>query len=155
MVVVALLAVTGCAKENNSSFTWGPFRSVLESSAQIEAFRIKMPVGNENAAYTDWPVARGPVDVDVVTGRQLATILLDPKSYSDTPKPCEPMPGIKLRWVDGTRRVEIVFCFECSTLYLYSGEGQRVQREFDPAEKALVAIMKRIFSGDPQIQRLK
>lgn len=151
----ALLLLAGCGGEHEAGAVWGPLTGVLESPTRIEAFRINMPEGKEGAAYTDWPVSSGPVVLDGAIGKELSAILLDPRSYSTAPKPCEPRPGVKVRWWSGARRVEMVFCFECATLWVYSDAGRGVQREFDPAGKRLVAVMKRIFPKDPQIQALK
>src|SRR5213076_338065 len=96
-----------------------------------------------------------PVAIDAPTAKQFTALLLDPKSFSNDPKPCEPLPGVKVWWTKGPGKVEIVFCFECSTLYMYSQEGQQVAREFDPVEKAFAGLMKKVFPGDADIRSLK
>jgi hypothetical protein len=152
-IAATFLVLAGCAEELPAP-SWGPLQSTLEKATQVEAFRIGRPDGKE-PPYPDWPVVSGPVALDASMSRELVTLLLDPKSFSDNPKPCEPLPGVKVRWRLDSREVQVVFCFECSTLWYYSSEKRRDQREFDPVEKKLVSFMKKAFPKDPEIQALK
>ena len=125
----------------------------MRSATRVEAFRIS--AGHETNDFVTLPPSSGPVAVDADLAKQLAEILLDPKSFSDNPKPCEPSPGIRVVWWKGSLEVHTVFCFECSELWFYSQEKRRDQREFDPVEQRLAAIMKKIFPKDHDIQQLK
>lgn len=154
MAAVVILLLVGCT-EKAPAHSWGPLKKTLEETTKVEAFRIGWDTGGKEPAYPDWPVTAGPVALDVSTSRELVALLLNPKSYSDNLKPCEPMPGVKVRWKKEGQEVQVVFCFECSTLWFYSQEKQRDQREFDPVEKKLIALMKRIFPKDDAIQSLK
>lgn len=113
-----------------------------------------MPPSGE---YRDWVVSAGPVDVDAAASREIAKILLEPKSYyRGAPKACVPTPGVKLKFIGaGERTVWVYLCFECEMLFVEEGKTSRGGDDFDPAARALAALMKKLFPKDPEIQLLR
>src|SRR6185436_8642908 len=129
-IAAVLLLLAGCSKPPPPTpvvHAWGPLQSTLTSASRVEAFRLSEPE-NERLGYENWPAQSGPVAVEAAVAKELVDLLLDPKSFSDNPKPCEPRPGVRVIWTSGSQEVQAIFCFECSTLWLYSKEKWRDER---------------------------
>src|SRR6185295_11818099 len=133
---------------------FGPLESTLLHANRVTAWRIRMPEPR-HSEYLSWPYTAGPVDVPLSSAREVSALLLEPRSYSAVAKPCKRRPGVKMSWMCGHDLVMAVFCFECSTVFLYFREEEAAQREFDPAHKDFVAAIKKVFPDDPEIQALE
>jgi hypothetical protein len=47
--------------------------------------------------------------------------------------------------------VTILYCLECSMVFIQGGGAD----DYDPAKSAIVAVMKKVFPGEPAIQAIK
>lgn len=155
-----LLLLAGCGESTAPPAvvpmgSWPGLAPALTSSTTAEAWTIQgdLPKGRKHFDYkeTSSAVALDPADF-----RAVASILSDPRSFSPEPKPCIPMPGVKIRFTrPNLEPVWVFFCFDCLELFVYEGTTRREFREFDPSGPALAAVMKRLFPKDPVIQGLK
>jgi hypothetical protein len=157
--VLALIAMAGCgdsATEPPGGVPSGPWiglAAALVSPRAVDAWTI---FGGTEPSYFNYPESSRRTPVDAARAKEMAAILADPKSFSDNPKPCEPRPGVKVRYsrVKG-EPIWLFFCFDCEELFIYEGSASRGSKEIDPSAKALSALMKRIFPKDSGIQSLK
>lgn len=131
----------------------------IEMPTHVEAFRISPDVSGPDANHERVGLHRvtaGPVVVDDATATELSAILLDPDSY-DWPraKGCEFRPGVGVRYTREVSRVDLALCFSCDELAIHR-QGRRVGVEdFDAVRPELVAIVKRLFPDDADIQALE
>jgi tetratricopeptide (TPR) repeat protein len=135
----------------------GPLRGIIGSDAKVEVFRLGQPdiASSDWRDYPKWPVTEGPIVPDAETRLRLASILLEPESFGSPPKPCEPSPGVKVRYVGPKETAELYFCFECLMVFTYKDRAPLGDENFDPAKDPLVEIVKRLFPKDSVIQKLK
>jgi hypothetical protein len=155
-----LILLAGCSGDAKFSKIWGDLRGTIGSPTKVEAYRIVMPEPKAGAGlnmdYATWKVTAGPIVLDAPTAQQLGAILLDAKSYyRGPPKSCLPLPGVRLIFTDGRRTVTLLVCLECSIVMVSSSDGHGGGDDFDPAAPAIVAIMKKLFPKDPEIQAFK
>lgn len=149
----ALLA-TGCGDPKFSK-TWSPFEDTVRNATAVEAQLIDVASAKVESDWWKWKTKGEPVTVDPATARQLADALLDEKSYyRGPPKACKPMPGVRVRFTRGSEVVSILFCLECSTIMIKSGERGGGD-DYDPAKSGIVAAMKKIFPDNADIQAFK
>lgn len=155
-VLFAIPLLAGC--ENKAaqarSFLGPTAVAVLESPTRIEAWRIK---AGPNRETTNQP----PRDLDTALARDLAAVLLDGRTYSfDLAKGCEFRPGVGLRVWRDKQSFDVILCFSCSELKIDGPDPTTKDRpytteDFDNARPALVALVKRAFPDDAEIQALK
>jgi hypothetical protein len=128
--------------------------ALVKSPATVTAYRLSEG-STYRAKVADYKTMGDPVDVDGETKKQLAEVLIDPRAYLwDVAKGCDPLYGVRLEFKRKNETVDVVFCFECSILSVYR-QGEAVASEdFDPIRPPLVAVMKKIFPKDGEIQSL-
>lgn len=161
--VLAAVLLLGACSGNDwrvSALYGGPTSlSVLRQPQAVEAFRLdpeRRDATPETPRLGGWAIASGPVPVDAATAAGLSSILLDPDTYDwARAKGCELRPGVGLRFVRDASRVDVALCFECDEVDVWR-MGRRVMIEdFDAARPRLVAVAKRLFPDDPEIQALR
>jgi hypothetical protein len=99
-----------------------------------------------------WKTKGQPVVLDAATAKQLADTLLDETAYyRGPPKACKPMPGVKTTFIRDKEVATILYCLECSTVFVQGGGGD----DYDPRKSAIVAVMKKAFPNEAAIQAFK
>ena len=130
---------------------------------RIDGYKLSGPAALEDGAKTDppgklhgYPVISGPGAIDEESRAALSKILTDPDTYLwDSAKACEFIPGIALRLADARVQVDVLICFSCDELEIYTN-GKRVgQEDFDPRRAELLRLARKLFPGDKGIQALK
>jgi hypothetical protein len=162
LAAVPLLAATGCGSKDwrVQQLYGGPTSmEVLTFPQVVEAFRIdpRLPAPDKAAPRLgDFNILAGPVPVPAADADELKKVILDPETYDwYRAKGCDFRPGVGLRFMKDASRVELALCFECDELMIFR-HGRRIGMEdFDAARPRLVAVVKRLFPDDPQIQALK
>ena len=103
-----------------------------------------------------YPIISGPRAIDDEARATLSKLLTDPETYLwDSDKPCEFIPGVALRLADAKVQVDILVCFSCDELEMYTN-GKRVGHEdFDPRRSDLLRVARKLFPRDEGIQALK
>jgi hypothetical protein len=93
---------------------------------------------------------------------QLSNLLLDQTSYPHNDglwaKNCLPEPAVVVTFSNGKKNVDIFFCFECNILIVKTNEKvmtDGLQTDFDPGHAKILAVIKKIFPKDQQIQSLQ
>lgn len=161
-VLAAAVAAAACSGKDwrVQQLYGGPVSmEILAAPDTVEAFRIdpRLPAPDPAAPRIgDFNIRSGPVAVGAAEAAELTAILRDPETYDWwTAKGCEFRPGVGLRIVRNSSRVEIALCFECDELMIFR-HGRRVNMEdFDSARPRLVALAKSLFPGDAEIQALR
>ena len=83
-------------------------------------------------------------------------MLLNRATYSwDSAKSCKPNYGVRIQFNSGDDRVDVLLCFECRILAVYHNDKSGGGEDFDNANPALIAVVKRLFPDDREIQNLK
>ena len=142
----------------------------LSKSRACEAYRIDgyaksgpAAIGDAPGAQADkpgrlqgYPIISGPTAIDEASRATLSKVLTDPDTYLwDSAKACEFIPGVALRLSDANVRVDVLVCFSCEELEMYTN-GKRVGHEdFDPRRTDLLRVAKQLFPEDEAIQELK
>jgi hypothetical protein len=131
----------------------------LREPDRVEAYRLK-PVDFygelQQSTVADFSIESGPIDVPREIRTRVSTALLADDSYGwDYAKPCVPRYGVRLTFIRGTERVDILFCFECDTLAVFHNDSVSGGEDFDPARPIFVKAVKVLFPQDKVIQKLK
>lgn len=165
-VLAALAAVLACAAACRGgdwrvSQLYGGATSigVLAEPQTVEAFRIAPAPGGPDPSVPrigDHRIVAGPVIADAATVKEVTALLLDPETYDwYRAKGCDFRPGVGLRFVRDASRVEIAVCFECDEIKIWRMGRTVGMEDFDAARPRLVAIAKRLFPADADIQALE
>ena len=148
-ITVLLLAfLSGCGNARIQGLMGGEAACALiadlSKSRACEAYRI------------DGYGISGPTAIDDASRATLSKVLTDPDTYLwDSAKPCEFVPGVALRLSDANVRVDVLVCFSCEELEMYTN-GKRVGHEdFDSRRTDLLRVAKQLFPEDEGIQKLK
>lgn len=137
--------------------------AVVANPDRVEAFRLRpTPESAPRSpdAYDDlanFPTASGPVAVPAGAAATLSSSLISPRSYlwAGDLKSCgAPTPGVRLSFLPGVDRVDVLLCFRCEILLVYRGGHLTGGKDFDPIQGALARSVKALFPDDPAIQAL-
>ena len=132
----------------------------LSKAKTCEAYRID---GYARGTKADgpgklhgYPIISAPSPLDDASKTTLSKVLTDPNTYLwDVAKGCEFLPGVALRLADANVQVDVLVCFSCDELEMYTN-GKRVGHEdFDPRRTDLLRVAKKLFPKDENIQALK
>ena len=135
--------------------------SDLSKAKTCEAFRIGDYVGEGKGAGQDrkisgYPIISGPTPVDDASRATLSKLLTNPDTYLwNVAKSCEFMPGVALRLADAKTQVDVLICFSCDELEIYTNGKRAGHEDFDPRRADLLHVAKKLFPKDEKIQSLK
>jgi len=129
---------------------------------RVEAFRLApTPASTLQADHAfdrleNYPTASGPVAVPAGRAVGLSSALTSPRSYLwGVGKGCgQPTPGVRLSFVRGRDRVDVLLCFRCNILMIYRGGRYTGGGSFDPIREPLARSAKALFPDDPAIQAI-
>jgi hypothetical protein len=128
----------------------------------VEAFRVRsrqlrpseQPVAAENS-IADWPILAGPIVVDPATRAELIAMLPNPNTYEwEALVACKIEPGVGLRFTDRAGATEILLCFTCGQIAVVRGGEIVGHTDFGNGGGQFLAIAKRLFPDDAEIQEL-
>ncbi len=130
--------------------------AIMNTPDSVVAYRLT-PFLPESDPMTlgDFPIAKGPAAVhDEVAGR-LAEALSDPRSYGwNFSKLCIPEYGVRLTFEADGGAVDVLLCFECNILAIFSDGTEIGGEDFDEMRPVLVQAVKQIFPDDVELQAL-
>jgi hypothetical protein len=131
----------------------------LRSADRVEAYRLgKLPdeINWQTATVSDYPVAAGPVVVPGSTAKHIAVVLQKPTSYGwEFAKSCIIRPGVRLDFIRGNDRLQILLCFECDIVSIVLNGEHVGGEDFDNVRGELVRAIRSLFPDDPVIQTLR
>lgn len=122
-----------------------------------EAYRIGpmlKDVQFAEASVADFPVVAGPVAIPRGIAAEIAHTLLDEKTHLHLYKACEPTPGVRLSFVRGGDRIDVILCFECNMAFTYIDQRFIYGFDFDEVRPVFVRAVKACFPDDEVVQRL-
>jgi hypothetical protein len=169
---VAILAIGACAYVLNSIpneefipkvFGNRQLFDVVVASQQVTAQRLHWRDRNEISPDVLSNYNRGPsVPVPASQAQRLKHLLQRSSSYyqGSNAKSCIPDYGVLFTFRSGDRAVQIALCFNCNMLDVFDGGDDKARSvntlpDFDPMRSDLVAIVKKVFPDDPEIQDLE
>ena len=134
--------------------------SDLSKATTCEAYRID---GYAHGAKEDkpkqlqgYPIISGPTPIDDASKAALSKVITDPNTYLwDVAKSCEFLPGVALRSADAKVQVDVLICFSCDELEIYTNGKRAGHEDFDPQRSNLLRVTKKLFPKDEKIQALK
>jgi hypothetical protein len=160
LAVLAFAAATYARLQNTIERMFGGAENVavVARPQRVEAYRIgPLPAAIfwQNAKFSDYPEIAGPLVLPEDVAAEAADALLSPRTYMlDATKSCVPHYGVKLSFIRGSGRVDVLVCYECLILWV-GRDGQAVGGgNFDYGEAELVEAAKAAFPGDAEIQGL-
>ena len=99
--------------------------------------------------------------VSQAQARQIQDLLQRPSSFSwNIDKGCIVDYGVLFTFRSADRTIQLALCFGCNWFGIFDGADDNAravnsQDNFDPIRKDLVAIAKKLFPDDAEIQELK
>lgn len=158
MVAVVLALTSGCTSRTEAYetvFGGEDAAAAVRDATTVEAYRLVAPSYFQQT-LDKYEMASGPVPVPANLADQLKQLLLDPGSYDFTiAKGCVPDHGVRIEFVDGKRKIDVLLCFECRILSVYDNGQSAGGEDFDPINRQLIAIVKQLFPNDQAIQELQ
>ena len=134
--------------------------AILAKADRVEVYRVKE--GGKGSEQLDgYPIVDIGKPQDKAFAGKLKAVLYDEKTYDfDTAKACEFMPGVGFRVLSDEGQVDVILCFHCDELQLFTTDGkhkevEKKHEDFDRARPALVKLAKQAFPNDKEIQALK
>jgi hypothetical protein len=131
--------------------------SLLRNAERIEVYRLKPPTDRDQwrmAGVQDFAVILGPITLSSESAKQIVAILDDPTAYSHLAKGCIPLPGVRVDFIRGNDRLQVLLCYECMMLDSYINDERVGGADFDRAFSALAGWVQPLFPDDPKIQSL-
>ena len=106
---------------------------------------------------------RGPfVPMPASQSQRLKRVMQRSSSYyqGSNAKSCIPDYGVLFTFRDGQRAIQVALCFNCNMLAVFDGGDDKARSvntlpDFDPMRSDLVAIVKKVFPDDAEIQDLQ
>lgn len=128
----------------------GPARfNIVVAPSSVEAELVEqMPT----RAGMEFKVLRGPTRVRGEKAERLSRLLTEFDSYawmrSDL---CGPEYGVRLRFFQGDKNVEVILCLKCSWMLIDGKKGPK----FDFSNAEFVKVLREIFPRDKALEELK
>ena len=145
ILAMSLVLLAGCEPDARIPRLFGGADGVAAMNApdKVEAWRTisqdKLELGQREGKkvpptkgkLADYLIVEGPVEVDALSGAEIATIL-QRNQYKWEPPPvdCIPNPGFAVQFTKGTNSVLVFFCFECSVMDTYYNGGRAGYADF-------------------------
>ena len=129
--------------------------TLLRQAEQVAAYRLV-----DRSYFQDtvdkYHVAKGPIKVAASVKDDLLKTLLDKGTYLwEQSKGCEPDYGVRLQFARDKHSIDILICFKCETLTVYTNGKAGSGEDFDGGSAQLAAIAKALFPADDAIQSLQ
>jgi hypothetical protein len=105
-----------------------------------------------------YEILSGPVAVSEEHAGELKKILTDPDIYDWDPHPgikgCEFAPGVALIYASEKGSLDVLLCFGCDQIRTYQNGKIVGGKDFDKVRAAIVAVVKKMFPDDAEIQAI-
>jgi hypothetical protein len=126
----------------------------LRKPSEVVAFRLARNTFEE-AALEDYKITAGPIQLSPSLAAAFAHSVTEAADCNGYPNKCEPDFGVRLEFVRNAKRVNVLLCYNCDILQVYS-EGKFHQwRYFNAFRPQLVKLVKEVFPDDEAIQKLE
>ncbi len=128
----------------------GPARfNIVVAPTKVEAELVEQMMTRSG---TEFRVLRGPVRVRGEKAERLSRLLTEFESYGWLMSSlCSPEYGVRLRFYQGDKMVEVVLCLKCSQMLIDGKPGP----EFHFSNPALVKVLREVFLNDKALEGLK
>ena len=131
----------------------------LSKAKTCDAYRIdgfaREAKGDDPTTLHGYPILSGPSPINDASRATLSNVLNDPNTYLwNVDKACEFLPGVALRFTGGNVNVDVLICFSCDELEIYTNGKQVGHEDFDPRRHDLLRVIKKLFPDDEVIQGL-
>lgn len=133
----------------------------LVNSQVVTAQRLHLHEGSNPFELSNYD-REAPVSVTAAQAQEIKHLLETPSSYewSRARKTCVITYDVFFTFRSGPRVMRLAFNLQCNILYVFDGENESAhpvnhEEDYDLIRKPLVAIVKSVFPGDPDIQKLK
>lgn len=122
--------------------------NIITAPTKVEAELVDQ----KNEGSLRWVSRKGPVRVTGERAERLSRLLTDFKSYQWTTRlKCGPVYGVRLRFHQGRKVVEVLLCFECFDILIDGKPGE----PFSFSHAELLKLMREIFPRDAGLEKLK
>ena len=130
--------------------------AILNKPDNVVAYRLTpFLLESDPMTLSDFPISKGPIAVHDEIAVKLAVALSDPRSYWwDLAKLCVPTYGVRLTFEADGGALDILLCFECNILAIFSDGTEIGGEDFDYMRPVLVQAVKQIFPDDVELQAL-
>ncbi|NBQ71292.1 MAG: hypothetical protein EBU46_21630, partial [Nitrosomonadaceae bacterium] len=123
--------------------------SIITAPTKVEAELVRQKHDDGRLQFTS---RRGPVQVKGERAQRISRALGDYRSYEWLSiNACIAEYGVRLRFYQGQKMVEILLCFNCFDILINNKPGNM----FRYAQPELLKVMREIFPGDAELKKLK
>jgi len=134
--------------------------AIIKTATRVETFEVQNDLGFDTTSSTDgYTITKtGPVETGEYVKRLQDVLLSRWTFYRDSSK-CIPEPPVMYRLVSPEGTVDVLPCFECGILQVFTRTGKEVQPDaswFGMGNRPkLLALAKEAFPKDPEIQSIR
>jgi hypothetical protein len=132
--------------------------TVLSDAERVDAYLLGRLPGNINwqrAVVTDYPPLGRPTTATDAQTKMLQSTLLDENNFEfGIAKACVFEPGVRMDFIRGADKLQILICFECDSLQSFLNGLPVGGEDFDTGRPELVRMVKTLFPDDPGIRKL-
>jgi hypothetical protein len=133
-------------------------RDITANAEHIDVLLIN-PKGLELkwgiATVSDYPVNEGPVRIPKHDVAAIKEALTDARSFGwNYGKSCLPAPGVRMTFTKDNQSVDVLYCFACNILGVYSKNKFVGGEDFDTIRPTLVRSLQRLYPYNRLIQGL-
>jgi hypothetical protein len=130
---------------------------IFQQPKTVQAYRLNGDnrVSPPAKGIDGFEILSGPVAVFEEHAGELKKILTDPDIYyGGGVKACHFSPGVAIIYTTEKGSLDVLLCFGCDQIEIHQN-GKRVGgKDFDKAREAIVAVVKKMFPDDAEIQAI-
>ena len=131
------------ASDLKGVFGDGAAMGIIRSPDNVVAFRLAKP-SYHRQDLADYVATKGPIPVDSQISAELSTVLLSHSTYLwNLAKGCIPDYGVRIRFEKDDASVDVLLCFQCDILTVYSNGKPVGSEDFDDGRTILSSLTKK------------
>ena len=163
VLIVTLLAIVAQRDEVDSRvanmFGGEQNMAILQHPDRVEILRIgSIQTADDpfrQGPPSEYPIITGPRTLSASMIGALTHDLIQPDTYVwDAVKTCLPTPGIRIDYIRGDDRLQLLICLKCDIMQVFRNDVRVGEEDFDAIHSEMVRIAKAAFPDDPIIQKV-
>ena len=106
----------------NKLFATEENMSVVRNASKVLAYRVsweRQPDESTRPAIAGHPIQAGSLDISSDMAKRLRQLLLNKRSFTEIPTPCDFVPAIALRLTAGNKQLDLLISLECGEIQCF------------------------------------